>query len=64
MPKNEGGWREKQSCSRTVEPQDSPPKLSDLGISKSQSSRFQAVAAAAKTYLKKPEIAGKIHGIS
>ena len=44
-PKNEGGWRESPSCGNIVLPQDKAPKLSDMGISHKQSSRFQAVAA-------------------
>jgi len=45
MPKNEGGWREKQSCGDIVSPQDTPQKLEDIGITAKQSSRLQAVAA-------------------
>jgi len=46
MEKNIGGWREKESCSPTRGPQvQCPPKLSEIGITKNQSSRWQAIAA-------------------
>lgn len=40
MPKNEGGWRNK-SCGNIMLPQD---KLSDVGIEKHESSRWQKIS--------------------
>lgn len=45
MPMNEGGWKQKnESCSNAILPQELPPTLSDLGIERMQSSRWQKIA--------------------
>jgi len=45
MDKNRGGWDNKTSCPDTMSGQDKPPKLSELGISYKQSSRWQYIAS-------------------
>jgi hypothetical protein len=44
MDLNKGGWANKESCAPAMGVQDETPKLSDMGISFNQSSRWQAMA--------------------
>ena len=45
MNKGVAGGGERDTAGRTVKPADTAPKLPDMGISKSMSSRAQAIAS-------------------
>ena len=47
MEKSQGGWeKQEESCSSTMQPQDSTPTYSELGIDKTAASREQLVKRA------------------